>query len=58
VKAALIAMAASKERREAANEPPAPRGTRRAALPAGVTPVSPSPAAAAQPAADEAMPED
>ena len=58
VKAALIAMAASKERREATNEPPAPRGTRRAALPAGVTPVSPSPAAAAQPAADEAMPED
>ncbi len=58
VKAALIAMAASKERREAANEPPAPRGSRRAALPAGVTPVSPSPAAAAQPAADEAMPED
>ncbi len=56
VKAALIAMAASKERREAANEPPALRGTRRAALPAGVTPVSPPPAAAAP--AEEAMPED
>ena len=60
VKAALIAMAASKERREAtaaaAAEPPALRGTRRAALPAGVPPVSPAPAAAPEP--DEAMPED
>ena len=51
VKAALIAMAASKERREAAAErPPALRGTRRAALPAGVTPVSP-PAAEPPPTA-------
>ena len=58
VKAALIAMAASKERREATAAPPALRGTRRAALPAGVTPVSPPPAAATEPAADEAMPED
>ena len=43
VKAALIAMAASKERREAAAERPALRGpvSRRAALPAGATPVSP-----------------
>lgn len=57
VKAALIAMAASKERREAANEPPALRGTRRAALPV-VTPVAPPAAAAAEPAADDAMPED
>jgi hypothetical protein len=58
VKAALIAMAASKERREAA-ERPALRGSvsRRAALPAGATPVSPPPAAP-EPAADEAMPED
>ena len=58
VKAALIAMAASKERREAtaAAEPPALRGTRRAALPTGVTPVSPPPAAAPEP--DEAIPED
>ena len=58
VKAALIAMAASKERREAAAGPPALRGMRRAALPAGVTPVSPPPGAASEPAADEAMPED
>jgi len=58
VKAALIAMQASKERREAtaAAEPPGLRGTRRAALPRGVTPVSPPPAAAPEP--DEAMPED
>jgi hypothetical protein len=58
VKAALIAAAASKERREAANEPPALRGTRRAALPAGVTPVTPPAATAPGPAPDEAMPED
>jgi hypothetical protein len=52
-------MAANKERREAANEPPALRGTRRAALPTGVTPVARQPATAApEPAADEAMPED
>ena len=58
VKAALIAMAASKERREASAERPALRGpvSRRAGLPAGVTPVSPP--AAPEPAADEAMPED
>jgi uncharacterized protein DUF2865 len=57
VKAALIAMAASKERREAAAERPALRGSvsRRAALPAGATPGSTPPAAAS---ADEAMPED
>ena len=60
VKAALIAMQASKERREAtaAAEPPAPRGTRRAALPPGATPVSPARAPVPDPAADEAMPED
>ena len=58
VKAALIAMAASKERREAAAERPASRGpvSRRAA--AGAAPVSPPPAAALEPAADDAMPED
>lgn len=59
VKAALIAMHASKERREAAaSQPPQLRGSRRASLPAGVTPVSPPAAAAAETAADEAMPED
>ena len=60
VKAALIAMAASKERREAAAERPALRGSvsRRAALPAGAAPGSPPPAAAPDHDATESMPED
>lgn len=60
VKAALIAMAASKERgvrdATAATEKAAtPRGTKRAALPAGVTVVSPAPGQESEP---EVIPED